>query len=406
MCLARGIISNNAHEHIPVDMRFLLPILLFLVFVPTLCQAQSSASEGDVVISEIMYAPDGSDSDREYIEVYNTTNSSIDLENWVIVEEDPSAANPSQDDINSNVTVEANAFAVLCENDETAENGGVNCAYDYANSIDHTNAADYVVLEDPNGTEVDRVRYDENGNWPDVAGASLEYLGGPDGDNNTASNWQRATDRAGDFAGQSGDNTGSPNVNTPGGNLPVELVDFTVVAHRDRGVLRWTTASETNNSGFAVQHRAPGSDRWVKRGFQKGAGTTTEARAYQFETNPLRPGTHTFRLKQIDLDGTAHYSQPRAVQIRPTARLTLSGPNPLPAGHSATVTVQTTGTQRVDVALFNALGQRVQSVASTDGGSRGVVRAPLATESLASGVYVLRVMTPSSTTTRRVAIVQ
>ena len=406
MCLVRGIISNNAHEHITVDMRALLPILLVLFLVPNLSQAQSSASEGDIVISEIMYAPDGTDSDREYIEVYNTTDHSIDLENWVIIDEDPSASDPRQDDINNTLTVGSHKFAVLCENDATGENGGVDCAYDYANAISHTNTADYIVLEDPSGTVIDEVHYDEDSGWPNAVGASLEYVGGADGNNNAVSNWQVATERTGDFAGQSGTNDGSPNVNAPGGNLPVELVDFTVSSNREHGLLRWTTASETNNSGFAVQHRAPGSVQWTKRGFVEGAGTTTEARSYQFETDPLTPGTHTFRLKQVDLDGTAHYSEPRSVRIRSTATLTLSGPNPLPAGQSATVTVQTTDARAVDVALFNSLGQRVQTVVSTDGDPRGNVRTQLATESLASGVYFLRAITPSATTMRRIAIVE
>jgi hypothetical protein len=37
-----------------------------------------------------------------------------------------------------------------------------------------------------------------------------------------------------------------------------------------------------------------------------GAGTTSQPQDYRFRTEPLAPGRHTFRLVQIDLDGTAH----------------------------------------------------------------------------------------------------
>lgn len=368
--------------------------------------AQPGASEGDLIITEIMYAPAGTDSDQEYIEVYNTTATSIDLEDWVIVDEDPSGADPRQDDINTSVTVGSGEFAVLCENETPSENGGVSCAYDYANAISHTNSADYVVLKDPTGTEIDRVHYDESGNWPNAVDVSLEYVAGADGDNNSASNWQAATDRTGDFAGQSDGSKGSPNANAPGGALPVELTTFTVAADRSSGVLRWETVSETENAGFEVQHRLLGHDQWTRRGFVEGAGTTTEVQSYRFETDALRAGTHLFRLKQVDLDGSAHYSAPRSVDIRPETALRVSGPNPLPAGRPITVTVQAEGTQRMDVVLFDALGRRVRTMISRTGPVREPIRARMPTTSLASGIYFLRAITPSTTNTRRISIIR
>lgn len=42
----------------------------------------------DVTISEIMYDPDGSDTNREWVEVYNDSGSSVDMTSWKFVEAD------------------------------------------------------------------------------------------------------------------------------------------------------------------------------------------------------------------------------------------------------------------------------------------------------------------------------
>ena len=45
-----------------------------------------------------------------------------------------------------------------------------------------------------------------------------------------------------------------------------------------------------------------------KIGFVAGSGTTTESRSYSFVDNSLPVGSYSYRLKQIDYDGTFEYS--------------------------------------------------------------------------------------------------
>jgi hypothetical protein len=60
----------------PVIRRFAAGVLLVL---PVTVFA---ASPGDVVINEIMYNPSGTDTDHEWIEIFNNTGSAIDLTGW------------------------------------------------------------------------------------------------------------------------------------------------------------------------------------------------------------------------------------------------------------------------------------------------------------------------------------
>ena len=371
-------------------MLFRLLIILLLVGVvvrPTLGQTET-AKEGDIVLTEIMYAPEGTDSDREYVEVFNTTDRAIDLDGWTMFGEPPEVDSPRRDDIEG-VVVESGQFVVLCENGDAAENGGVDCAFDYANRINLTNTADYVGLRNEEGERIDHVGYDEEAGWPDAVGASIEFVGAADEDNNRPAAWKKATARVGDFAEQSGLNQGSPNANAPDGALPVELARFEVRAADGGARLRWTTASEAGTAGFEIQRRGPATRSWTREGFVDGHGTTTDAQRYQFDVNRLRPGTHRFRLRQVDLDGTSQIVADEQVRIQAEVGLTLHGPNPVPGGRAVPVTLRPVNAETVDVALYDALGRRLRPVDVRNTGAE-LARARVPTTGLATGTYFVR----------------
>ena len=99
--------------------------------------------------------------------------------------------------------------------------------------------------------------------------------------------------------------------------LPVELASFEANTTDEAAVLRWTTASEISNAGFAVQHRADSTGAWEKLGFVESTapgGSSPDAQTYRFRTDALDVGTHGFRLQQVDTDGTMRVS--RVIQAR------------------------------------------------------------------------------------------
>ena len=100
--------------------------------------------------------------------------------------------------------------------------------------------------------------------------------------------------------------------------LPVELAAFTATASGRTAHLSWTTASETNNVGFTVEHQTGDAQAgaWTDAsGLIAGRGTTTERHDYAFTATGLTAGRHTFRLRRADTDGTVHHSAPVKVEI-------------------------------------------------------------------------------------------
>lgn len=85
--------------------------------------------------------------------------------------------------------------------------------------------------------------------------------------------------------------------------IPVELESFIAKVIDDKVLLEWATATEINNSGFEIEHSTD-NQKFNKVAFVPGFGTSTEKHVYNFTLENLDRGTHYFRLRQIDYDGT------------------------------------------------------------------------------------------------------
>jgi hypothetical protein len=195
-------------------------------------------------------------------------------------------------------------------------------------------------------------------------------------------------------------------VTGPNDVLPVELSAFTAEMRGEEAVLAWTTASETGNAGFGVERSLDGG-AFAEVGFVDGAGTTTEARSYRFADRSLPFGAQavTYRLRQVDLDGTVAFSDAVVVRRGAPAGLALHAAFPNPVRGAATVRYELPDAGPVRLALYNVLGQQVQVVAEGEARA-GRVEQTLDTRRLASGIYFLRLETPQGVRTQRLSVVR
>jgi Ice-binding-like/Secretion system C-terminal sorting domain len=95
--------------------------------------------------------------------------------------------------------------------------------------------------------------------------------------------------------------------------LPVELLSFSGVCDGPNVVLKWQTATETNNQYFTVERSAEGTN-WQTAGTVAGTGNSATQRTYTFtDPLPVRAATY-FRLKQTDFNGYYKYGHLIAVK--------------------------------------------------------------------------------------------
>lgn len=176
-----------------------------------------------------------------------------------------------------------------------------------------------------------------------------------------------------------------------GDPLPVELSSFTATLDRRDVVLSWTTVSETNNDGFAVERRI-GSQSWRDLGFVNGAGTSRSTRTYQFSDRqvPRDAQTATYRLRQIDVDGSQSLSKAVTVSLDGPSAFALESVYPTPAHRNVSVELALPETRPVQVTLYDVTGRRVATLLDARLQSGVQVRS-LTLPDLSAGAYVLRV---------------
>lgn len=176
-------------------------------------------------------------------------------------------------------------------------------------------------------------------------------------------------------------------------SVPVELTSFTASLGNNTVILNWITSTEENNFGFEIQriiNEKLEIKNWEVVGFVEGNGTTTERNIYLFEdeiSEELTKGIVSYRLKQIDYDGSFEYSPIVEIEINflPNEyELIQNFPNPFNPltviGYNIPVE------SKVNLKIYDVLGNEVaELVNETQSGGRYNIN--FSAEGLSSGIY-------------------
>jgi len=173
--------------------------------------------------------------------------------------------------------------------------------------------------------------------------------------------------------------------------VPVELTSFTAVANEDDVILNWSTATELNNFGFEVQRSVAGNE-FATVGFVNGHGTTTEAKDYRFVDANLTAGNYTYRLKQVDFNGTFAYSDEVNAEVTSPAQFELAQNYPNPFNPATTIRFALSESGNIKLTVYNLVGEQVAVL--IDGfKEKGVHTINFNASELNSGVYVYKIET-------------
>ncbi|UOR04984.1 T9SS type A sorting domain-containing protein [Hymenobacter aerilatus] len=177
--------------------------------------------------------------------------------------------------------------------------------------------------------------------------------------------------------------------------LPVELASFTAQVRGTAVLLAWSTASEKNNDHFVVERSIDGY-AFQPLATVQGAGTTAAPTRYtSTDAHPLI-GRSYYRLKQVDLDGSAHYAPVISVQVADVPAAILAA-YPNPATDYLTLDLRNLMVGSTRAQLRNLAGQVVLEQAVTDGSMP-----QLRLKALPAGVYLLQVQTADATLAQRI----
>ncbi len=173
---------------------------------------------------------------------------------------------------------------------------------------------------------------------------------------------------------------------TPGtSTLPVNFTSFNAIKQNTDALLTWSTASEINNNGFAIEKSLDGKT-FNQIGFVKGAANSNKLLSYNFTDNDLSKGTSYYRLKQIDMDGNYTFSKTVTVVNEVAKKATRTLPNPFNNELNIHVTADAATTATVEV--MDMLGKVHYSGIETL--TAGDNKININTSNLTDGIYFVR----------------
>ena len=187
--------------------------------------------------------------------------------------------------------------------------------------------------------------------------------------------------------------------------VPVELTSFTASVNENDVTLVWQTAIELNNSGFGVE-RIRENEEWEKVGFVSGNGTTTEIHSYTFADKDVPAGTYSYRINQIDYDGTNEYFElEQVIEITLLGKFALLQNYPNPFNPGTTIKFVIPEKSNVVITIFNSIGEDVLTLVD-ENKEAGSYEVNFNASGFTSGIYYYKLQTDNFAQTKKMILMK
>ncbi len=170
---------------------------------------------------------------------------------------------------------------------------------------------------------------------------------------------------------------------------PVELASFYSQVNSNTVNLFWKTSTETNNKGFEIQRKDNLLDesKWETVKFIVGNGTTTKIHSYNYLDKDLASSNYSYRLKQVDYNGSFEYSKVINVELGNAIEsyvLNQNYPNPFNPG--TTISYELPNSANVTIKVYDVLGNEIKTLVNNNE-QAGKHQIYFNASDLSSGVY-------------------
>lgn len=173
------------------------------------------------------------------------------------------------------------------------------------------------------------------------------------------------------------------------GIIPVELLSFNASISGNLITLNWVTATEMNNCGFEVQRKInDGSFETIA--FIEGKGTTMEQQNYIFTDKASVAGNYSYRLKQVDFDGSFEITDAVEVDFTAPVDFSLNQNYPNPFNPTTIINFGLAVDANVSIKIYNTLGQEVTTLLNGEM-KAGLHDVEFNASSFSSGVYFYQI---------------
>ncbi|MCF0207288.1 MAG: hypothetical protein HUK15_07660, partial [Bacteroidales bacterium] len=148
--------------------------------------------------------------------------------------------------------------------------------------------------------------------------------------------------------------------------LPIELVSLTATCESSSAVLRWTTATETNNDYFVVE-RSENAIDFSEIARVDGAGTSITSHDYKYIDHYMAGGDNYYRLMQVDYNGGSSVSNVVAANCVEEVGEPMVMVYPNPFDDEITIVLQNFSNREAQIEVYDVFGRlvKLENVVST-----------------------------------------
>jgi hypothetical protein len=154
--------------------------------------------------------------------------------------------------------------------------------------------------------------------------------------------------------------------------------------------------------------RENSESEWATIGFMEGHGTTTEPQLYSYndDVSNISVSSFTYRLKQVDYDGSFEYSKEVTVENSTLPdKYSLSQNYPNPFNPNTTIEFTIPKNEFVTIKIYDVLGNEVTTLIKEEL-SAGLHKLEFNAIELTSGVYIYKLIAGSFTQTRKMILLR
>ena len=176
--------------------------------------------------------------------------------------------------------------------------------------------------------------------------------------------------------------------------LPVQLANFSAKQDQGNVFLKWETKTEIQNVGFDIERKTATDKQFIKIGFIKGSGNSNVPNRYSFSDNKNQGGKSSYRLRQININGVATYSNEIEVTIIPSEYILYQNyPNPF--NPSTVIKYAVPFDSKVTLEVYNVTGERIGQLVNGEKSAGYYTidfNSSSFSRSIPSGVYFYRII--------------
>lgn len=197
--------------------------------------------------------------------------------------------------------------------------------------------------------------------------------------------------------------------------VPVELSSFSVSTVGSSIKLSWRTETESKNYGFEIERLAGSKQSSInnlnnkasfeKIGFTEGHGNSNSPKEYTYVDKSINSGTYSYRLKQIDTDGSFSYSKVVEINLTAPMRYELSQNYPNPFNPITTINFSLPEAGKVRISLYNLLGEEIKTIVN-ESKEPGIHTIIFNANVLQSGIYMYKIEAGSFVQTRKMVLIK